>query len=81
MKVLAVLLLTAAILLLTGCGEESQSDKSEISSLPTSMGEITKLGEIPSFMGEGLTPERKAELKEQILPPGSRGCSNSGRKI
>lgn len=69
MNVLAVLL-TAVILLLTGCGEESQSDKSEISSSPTDMYEVTKLGEIPSFLGEGLTPEEKAELKEQILPPG-----------
>lgn len=81
MKVLAVLLLIAAILLLTGCGEESQSDKSEISSLPTSLGEITKLGEIPSFMGEGLTPEEKAELKEQILPPGVGDAQTAEEKF
>lgn len=70
MKVFAVSILTAASLLLTGCGEESKSDKSEtgISSLP--MNEITKIGEIPSFMSEGLTEEEKAELKEQILPAG-----------
>lgn len=70
MNVLAVLLLAATILLLTGCGEGSQSDKSEISSSPTSTVEVTKLGEIPSFIGEGLTPEEKAELMEQILPSG-----------
>lgn len=70
MKVFAVSILAAASLLLTGCGEESKSDKSEtgISSLP--MNEITKIGEIPSFMSEGLTEEEKAELKEQILPAG-----------
>lgn len=70
MNFLTVLLLTAAILLLAGCGEKSQSDKSEISASPEIMGEVTKLGEIPSFISEGLTPEEKAELKDQILPPG-----------
>jgi hypothetical protein len=70
MKVFAVSILAAASLLLTGCGEESKSDKSEagVSSLP--MNEVTKIGEIPSFMSEGLTEEEKAELKEQILPAG-----------
>jgi len=70
MKFLAVLLLAATALLLTGCGEESKSDKSEISTLPKPTNEVTKLGEIPSFIGEGLTNEEKAELKEQILPAG-----------
>ncbi len=70
MKFLAVLLLVVTALLLTGCGEESKSDKSEISTSPTPTNEVTKLGEIPSFIGEGLTNEEKAELKEQILPAG-----------
>lgn len=70
MKVFAVSLLAAASLLLTGCGEESKSDKSETDVLSIPMNEITKVGEIPSFMSEGLTEEEKAELKEQILPAG-----------
>jgi len=70
MNVLTVLLLTTAILLLTGCGEKSQSDKSETSASSAAIDEVTKLGEIPAILSEGLTPGEKAELKEQILPPG-----------
>ena len=70
MNVLTVLLLATAILLLTGCGEGPQSDKSETSTSSAAMDEVTKLGEIPAILSEGLTPEEKAELKEQILPPG-----------
>lgn len=70
MKVLAVLLLAATVSLLTGCSDEPKSDKSEVGSIPAPMNEITKLGELPSFISEGLTEEEKAELKEQILPAG-----------
>ncbi|SFE26961.1 tetratricopeptide repeat protein [Nitrosomonas sp. Nm166] len=70
MNALAVLLLTTVILLLAGCGEKSPSEKSETSASSAVMDEVTKLGEIPSILSEGLTPEEKADLKEQILPPG-----------
>ncbi|MBY0475018.1 MAG: sel1 repeat family protein [Nitrosomonas sp.] len=70
MKVFAVLLFAIAVLLLQGCGEETKNDKSESSSIPNPMGEITRMGEIPSFMSEGLTEEEKAALKEQIMPAG-----------
>lgn len=70
MKALTVLLLVTAILLLTGCGEKSRSDKSETGASSAVMDEVTKLGEIPSILSEGLTSEEKTELKEQILPSG-----------
>lgn len=75
MNALTVLLFatTTVVLLLAGCGEKSQSDKSETSKTsasPATMNEVTPLGEIPSILTEGLTPEEKAEIKEQILPPG-----------
>lgn len=70
MNVLVVLMLAAAIAVLTGCGGEQGSDKSAANSIPAPMNEITKLGEIPSFMSEGLSEEEKAELKEQIIPGG-----------
>ena len=70
MNVLAVLILAATVALLTGCGGEQGSDKQAANSTPAPMNEITKLGEIPSFMSEGLTEEEKAELKEQIMPGG-----------
>ncbi|MBS0496827.1 MAG: sel1 repeat family protein [Gammaproteobacteria bacterium] len=70
MNVLAVLFLAATVTLLTGCGGEQGSDKSAANSIPAPMNEITKMGEIPSFMSEGLSEEEKAELKEQIMPGG-----------
>ncbi len=81
MNVLTVLLLATAIFFLTGCGEKSQSDKSETSAVPTVTDEVTKLGEIPSFIGEGLTPEEKAELKEKIMPPGVGDVQNAEEKF
>ena len=70
MNVLTVLLLATAIFFLTGCGEKSQSDKSDTSAVPTVTDEVTKLGEIPSFIGEGLTPEEKAEYQKKFKEKG-----------
>lgn len=70
MNAFTVLLLSTALLLLISCGEQPPSDKSEASTSSAVMAEVTKLGEIPSTISEGLTPEEKAELKEQILPSG-----------
>ncbi|WP_297324841.1 tetratricopeptide repeat protein [Nitrosomonas sp.] len=70
MNAFTVLLLSTALLLLISCGEQPPSDKSEASTSSEVMAEVTKLGEIPSTISEGLTPEEKAELKEQILPSG-----------
>lgn len=70
MNAFATLLLIATISLLIACSAQSPSDKSETSTSSGAMDEVTKLGEIPSVLSEGLTPEEKAELKEQILPPG-----------
>jgi hypothetical protein len=70
MNVLTNRLLIIAILSLIGCGEQSQSNKSETSTPSAAMDEVTRLGEIPSVLGEGLTAEEKAELKDQILPAG-----------
>lgn len=71
MNAFTVLLLSTALLLLISCGEQPQSDKSEASNTSSAvMAEVTKLGEIPSTISEGLTPKEKAELKEQIMPSG-----------
>ena len=71
MKVFTVLLLAALASLLTGCGDEPKSNNTG-SGTPSSvpMNEITTLGEIPSFMSEGLSEEEKEDLKKQILPGG-----------
>ncbi len=81
MRVFAVLLLAAPFLILTGCGEESSSDKSDASSEQSVMGEVTTVGELPSLLGEGLSPEERAELVEQILPPGVEDAPEAEEKF
>lgn len=71
MKVLTVLLLAASVSLLTGCGDEPKSNNAGGGvTLDAPLNEITKLGEIPSFMNEGLSEDEKEDLKKQILPEG-----------
>lgn len=65
-----VLLLVALVLLLTGCGVEAPDNKAESDGPMTSMEEITTINELPSVLGEGLTPEEQEELRKQILPSG-----------
>ncbi|MEK6736626.1 MAG: tetratricopeptide repeat protein [Pseudomonadota bacterium] len=69
------------IVLLSGCGEKAPGEKSDLTALPTATDEVTKLGEIPSVLGEGLTAEEKAELLEQILPPGVSDAQTSEEKF
>lgn len=67
MRYLYVLLIVAVINI-AGCGESPKNDKQETNESSMPLSEITKLGEIPSFMSEGLSDEEKAELKKQIMP-------------
>lgn len=66
MNALAVALFVALSLMLVGCGDESSSDESDSSYMV--MDEMTSASELPSFLGEGLSPEEKEELMSQILP-------------
>lgn len=68
MRFLYVLLIIAVINIIAGCGESPRNDKQETKESSMPLSEITKLGEIPSFMSEGLSDEEKAELKKQIMP-------------
>lgn len=70
MNVFTAVLLAATLSLLTACGGESPNDKSGANNSSSIKDEVTKMGEIPSLISEGLTPEEQAELKEQILPSG-----------
>ena len=81
MNALITLLIFIAIFLLAGCGEQSPSDPPQTQNTPAAMGEVTKLGEIPSSLSEGLTPEEKAELKEQILPAGVGDVEEAEKKF
>ena len=83
MKVFTVLLLSASVLLLTGCGDEPKSNNAGGGSttLNAPGNEITKLGEIPSFLSEGLSEEEKEDLKKQILPEGVDDAKTAEEKF
>lgn len=70
MNTLTKLLPIMAISILIGCSEQAPDDRSQANDSSIIKDEITKLGEIPAVLSEGLTPEEQAELKEQIMPPG-----------
>lgn len=82
MKVLTVLLLAASVSLLTGCGDEPKSNNAGGGiTLDSPLNEITKLGEIPSFMSEGLSEEEQNDLKKQILPEGVEDAKDAEEKF
>lgn len=70
MNILTVLLFVALLSLLAGCGDEAADRKPESNESTASSEEVTSINELPSVLGEGLTPEEKEELRKQILPSG-----------
>jgi len=70
MNAFTAVLLAATLSLLTACGGEATNDKSGANNSSAVKDEVTKMGEIPSLLSEGLTPEEQANLKDQILPSG-----------
>ncbi len=83
MKVFAVLLLASSVLLLTGCGDEPKSNNTGGGSMTFNApgNELTKLGEIPSFLSEGLSEEEKEDLIKQILPEGVDDAKSAEEKF
>ncbi|SFL08142.1 hypothetical protein SAMN05216302_103020 [Nitrosomonas aestuarii] len=81
MKVWIVLLLVAPLVVLSGCGEETSSDKSDNEVKSQTLSEVTTIDELPSFLSEGLSPEEKAELREQILPGTTEDGPTPGEKF
>lgn len=81
MKAWTVLLLVAPWMLLSGCGEETSSDKSDTSAMPQSLNEVTRMDELPSFLSEGMSEEEMAELREQIIPGGEEEGPTAGEKF
>ncbi len=79
MNVLAVALYVVLSLVLVGCGDESSSDESDSSY--KMVDEMTSARELPSFLGEGLSPEEKEELMSQILPAGSEDGVDTEEKF
>ena len=67
MKIPSLLFFILITGLIAGCGENA-SDKSNSESNAKVTDEVTKLGEIPASLTEGLSDEEKNELKKQIFP-------------
>jgi len=67
MNVFVVSVITVFILTIAGCDKKVPDKKA-----PVALGsEITFEGELPSLLTEGLTPEEKSKLTEEILPNAS----------
>lgn len=81
MKERTVLLLVAFFVVLSGCGEETSSDKSDINASSETINEVTTFDELPAFLSEGLSPEEKTELMEQILPGSAEDDQTPGEKF
>ncbi|MDR4518707.1 MAG: sel1 repeat family protein [Nitrosomonas sp.] len=81
MRIRTVLLLVAPLVVLSGCGDETSSDKSGTKTASEVMTEVTTMDELPSFLSEGLSPEEKAELREQIFPGGGDNGVTPGEKF
>ncbi len=68
MKISIALLLGVLLTMLSGCGDEESGDKLDYEPSSEAINEITTIDELPSFLSEGLSPEEKTELREQIIP-------------
>ncbi len=68
MKINTILSLVTLLIILSGCEESGTSNQSDQNVSSEAISEITTIEELPSFLSEGLSPEEKAELREQILP-------------
>jgi TPR repeat protein len=59
------------LLVLTGCYKETPGNTDKMKAPVSFESEITLEGELPSVLTEGLTPEEKSRLTEEILPNAS----------
>lgn len=67
MKIFAIFM-AAILVILTGCGKESGDQPDPRTSRISMMNEVTPMGDLPSFLKEGLSAEEQEELKRQIMP-------------
>lgn len=73
MNILVVTLLTAAMLMLGGCGEKApvNAAKTEMQTQTKLPDEFTSETQIPTILENELTPGEKSEILKQIMPTGS----------
>lgn len=75
------LFVTLLLLLLVGCGDETADNKPKSDGSTTPVDEVTSIGELPTILGEGMTPEEQEELRKQILPEGSEDEATAEEKF
>ncbi len=68
MKTISYFFFIVTIGSIAGCDNNSVTDKSDTQTKAIVSDEITRLGEIPASLSEGLSDEEKSELKKQIFP-------------
>lgn len=68
MKTISYIFFIATIGLIVGCDNNSVTNKPDTQTKAIVSDEITRLGEIPASLSEGLSDEEKSELKKQIFP-------------
>ena len=71
MSIFTISLTTVFLLTIVGCNNEAADSKGQMKGAVPLGSEITLEGELPSLLTEGLSPEEKAKLTEEILPMAS----------
>ena len=71
MSIFIISLTTVFLLTIVGCNNEAADSKEQMKGAVPLGSEITLEGELPSLLTEGLSPEEKAKLTEEILPMAS----------
>ena len=67
MSIFTISLTTVFLLTIVGCNNEATDSKEQMKGAVPLGSEITLEGELPSLLTEGLEPEEKAKLTEEIL--------------
>jgi hypothetical protein len=67
MSIFTISLTTVFLLTIVGCNNETTDSKEQMKDAVPLGSEITLEGELPSLLTEGLEPEEKAKLTEEIL--------------
>lgn len=69
MRIFTASLTTIFLLTIAGCNNEAANNKDNMKGSTVTLGsEITLEGQLPSSLTEGLSPEEKSKLTEEILP-------------
>ena len=71
MSIFTISLTTVFLLTIVGCSNETADSKEQMKGAVSLGSEITLEGQLPSLLTNGLSPEEKSKLTEEILPMAS----------